>query len=571
MYFPFTEKVGDSIDTVPLRGSIDTVPLRGSIDTVPLRGSIDTVPLRGSIDTVPKRDSIADKLNAVPDTASMDSLQLAIWKHNKQIDDSLYADSLNRQRKSGIDAPVEYTAEDSMTYEGDTKLAFLYGKAHVKYQNMDLESDKMYMSMDSSLVHAMGSRDTTGKKYGLPVFKMGSDTYETDTMSFNFKTKKGLISNVYTQQSDGFMTSELSKRGANGDMFLLHGRYTTCDEPHPDFYFAMSRAKVRPGKDVVFGPTYLVVCDVPLPFAVPYGFFPFTKSYSSGFIMPTYGDETSRGFYLRDGGYYFAISDKMDLKLIGEIFTKGSWGVSAASNYRKRYRYSGSIYASYQSSVEGEKNMPDYSKTTSFKVQWSHRQDAKANPYSTFSASVNFSTTNYERNNLTSMYNPQTMTQSTRTSSVSWSTGFSSIGMTLSTSMNISQNMRDSSMSLTLPDLNVNIAKFYPFKRKHAAGKEKWYEKLYMSYTGQFTNGINAKEDKVLKSNLVRDWKNGMQHKIPIGGNFTLFGYLNVNPSFNFTDRMYLQKYKRSWDADKQREVVNEDLRFLYSQPQTVR
>ncbi len=534
------------------------VKVRDSIDTIPLRDSIDTVPLRDSIEAVPHRASIADSMNAVPDTAAMDSLQLAIWKHNKQIDDSLYADSVNRQRKNGIDAPVEYTAEDSMTYEGDTKLAFLYGKAHVKYQNMDLESDKMYMSMDSSLVHAMGSRDTTtGKKYGLPVFKMGSDTYETDTMSFNFKTKKGLISNVYTQQDDGFMTSELSKRGANGDMFLLHGRYTTCDEPHPDFYFAMSRAKVRPGKDVVFGPTYLVVCDVPLPFAVPYGFFPFTKSYSSGFIMPTYGDETSRGFYLRDGGYYFAISDKMDLKLIGEIYTKGSWGLSAASNYRKRYRYSGSIYASYQNSVEGEKNMPDYSKTTSFKIQWSHRQDAKANPYSTFSASVNFATTSYERNNLTSMYNPQTMTQSTRTSSVSWNTGFSSIGMTLSASMNINQNMRDSMLNLTLPDLNINIAKFYPFKRKHAAGKEKWYEKLYMSYTGHITNGINAKEDKVMKSSLVKDWKNGMQHKIPIGGNFTLFGYLNVNPSFNFTDRMYLQKYKRSWDTEKQREVVD--------------
>ena len=543
---------------VKVRDSIDTIPLRDSIDTIPLRDSIDTVPLRDSIEAVPHRASIADSMNAVPDTAAMDSLQLAIWKHNKQIDDSLYADSVNRQRKNGIDAPVEYTAEDSMTYEGDTKLAFLYGKAHVKYQNMDLESDKMYMSMDSSLVHAMGSRDTTtGKKYGLPVFKMGSDTYETDTMSFNFKTKKGLISNVYTQQDDGFMTSELSKRGANGDMFLLHGRYTTCDEPHPDFYFAMSRAKVRPGKDVVFGPTYLVVCDVPLPFAVPYGFFPFTKSYSSGFIMPTYGDETSRGFYLRDGGYYFAISDKMDLKLIGEIYTKGSWGLSAASNYRKRYRYSGSIYASYQNSVEGEKNMPDYSKTTSFKIQWSHRQDAKANPYSTFSASVNFATTSYERNNLTSMYNPQTMTQSTRTSSVSWNTGFSSIGMTLSASMNINQNMRDSMLNLTLPDLNINIAKFYPFKRKHAAGKEKWYEKLYMSYTGHITNGINAKEDKVMKSSLVKDWKNGMQHKIPIGGNFTLFGYLNVNPSFNFTDRMYLQKYKRSWDTEKQREVVD--------------
>ena len=282
------------------------------------------------------------------DTTLMDSLQKAIWKHNKAIDDSLYADSLNRQRKNGIDAPVHYTATDSMTYEGASGIAHLYGNANVKYEDMDLQSDQIYMSLDSSLVHATGSMDTTGTKFGTPIFKMGSDTYETDTMAFNFKTKKGLVSNVYTEQEDGFMTSELSKRNSTGEMYLYHGRYTTCDEPHPDFYLAMSRAKVRPGKDVVFGPTYLVVADVPLPFAIPYGFFPFTKSYSSGFIMPTYGDETSRGFYLRDGGYYFAVNDKMDLKLIGEIYTKGSWGISAASNYRKRYRYSGSFLASYQ-------------------------------------------------------------------------------------------------------------------------------------------------------------------------------------------------------------------------------
>jgi lipopolysaccharide assembly outer membrane protein LptD (OstA) len=177
---------------------------------------------------------------------------------------------------------------------------------------------------------------------------MGSDKYESDTMAFNFKTKKGLISNVYTQQEDGFLRSEISKRSPNGDIFLQHGRYTTCDAEHPDFYIALSRAKVRPGKEVVFGPAYLVVADVPLPFAIPYGFFPFTKSYSSGFIMPTYGDESNRGFYLRDGGYYFAISDKMDLKLLGEIYTKGSWGLSAAMNYTKRYRFSGSFYASFQ-------------------------------------------------------------------------------------------------------------------------------------------------------------------------------------------------------------------------------
>ncbi len=507
----------------------------------------DSVP----IDSL-KRDSLLKN-----DTTLMDSLHKAIWKHNKAIDDSLRADSINRSRKNGIDAPVYYTATDSMTYEGATGIAHLYGKSNVKYEDMDLESDQIYMSLDSSLVHATGSLDTAGVKFGTPVFKMGSDTYETDTMAFNFKTKKGLINNVYTEQQDGFMTSEISKRNADGDMFLYHGRYTTCDDPHPDFYFAMSRAKVRPGKDVVFGPTYLVVSDVPLPFAIPYGFFPFTKSYSSGFIMPTYGDETSRGFYLRDGGYYFAVSDKMDLKLIGEIYTKGSWGITTSSNYRKRYRYNGSFLFSYQNSVSGDKNMPDYVKTTSFKLQWSHRQDAKANPYSSLSASVNFASTSYEPNNLTSMYNPQRLTQSTRTSSVSWSTNFSSIGMNLGLTTNINQNMRDSTIALTLPDLNVSISRFYPFKRKKMVGKERWYEKISMSYTGHLSNSITTKEDKLMKSSLTKDWRNGMQHTIRTQGNFTLFNYLSLNPSFTLTDRMYTQKYKRSWNVDNQKEVVD--------------
>ena len=530
---------GERCDSIPE----DSVPE----DTIPGRKA----PIPALLKDTVKGDSL--KL----DTASMDSLQKAIWLHNKLIDDSLRADSLNRQRKNGIDAPVEYSADDSMVYMGDTKLAYLYGNSHVKYENMDLSSDQIYMSMDSSLVHATGSRDTTGKKFGTPVFKMGNDTYENDTMAFNFKTKKGLITNVYTQQDEGYMTSEISKRDADGNMYLYHGRYTTCDLPHPDFYFAMSRAKVRPGKDVVFGPAYLVVADVPLPLAIPYGFFPFTQSYSSGFIMPTYGDETSRGFYLRDGGYYFAISDKMDLKLIGEIYTKGSWGVSGASNYRKRYRYSGSFFASYQSSVTGDKNMPDYSKTTSFKVQWSHRQDAKANPYSSLSASVNFATSNYEPNNLTSMYNPQSMTQSTRTSSVSWSTNFSSIGMSLSSTVNLNQNMRDSTIQLTLPDLNISISRFYPFKRKSGVGEERWYEKISMQYTGHLTNSIDTKEDKLLKSSLTKDWRNGMEHRIQTAGSFTLFGYLNLNPSFNFNDKMLTRKHVRSWDVDQQKEKID--------------
>ena len=522
----------------------------------------------GGDSVVAGRDTLAHDSLAVPSLAAgaaadslqpdtLDSLQRAIFLHNKAIDDSLRLDSINRQRKNGIDAPVEYAAEDSMTYEAGSGVAHLFGSAQVKYEDMDLQSEHIYMSMDSSLVHATGAVDSLGNKYGTPVFKMGKDTYESDTMAFNFKTKMGIISDVYTEQDDGFMTSELSKRGANGELYLLHGRYTTCDQPHPDFYFAMSRAKVRPGKDVVFGPTYLVVADVPIPFAIPYGFFPFTKSYSSGFIMPTYGDETSRGFYLRDGGYYFAISDKMDLKLLGEIYTKGSWGLSAASNYRRRYKYSGSFFASYQNTVTGDKNMPDYAKQTSFKIQWSHRQDAKANPFSSLSASVNFATSSYERNNLTSMYNPQSLTQSTRTSSVSWSTTFSSIGMSLSSTFNLNQNMRDSTIALTLPDLNISISRFYPFKRRHAAGKERWYEKISMSYTGHLSNSISTKEDKLMHSSLVKDWRNGMQHSIPISGNFTLFGYLNINPSLNFTDRMYTNKTMRSWDDAQQKEVAD--------------
>ena len=493
------------------------------------------------------------------DTLSMDSLQLAVYHHNKAVDDSIRADSINRASKRGIDAPVTYSANDSLVYDAMTKDAKLYGNSEVKYENMDLKSDKIRMNLDSSLVHATGSPDSTEKSgiKGRPVFVMGADNYDTDTIAFNFKTKKGLVQNALTKQEDGFLRSKLSKRTATGDVYLAHGRYTTCDKEHPDFYISLSRAKVRPGKDVVFGPAYIVVADVPLPFAIPYGFFPFTKSYSSGFIMPSYGDEQNRGFYLRDGGYYFAISDKMDLKLIGEIYTKGSWGLTATSNYRKRYKYNGSFLFSYQDTRTGDKGMPDYAKQTSFKLQWSHRQDAKANPFMSLSASVNFATSSYERNNLTSMYNPQSLTQSTRTSSVNWSTTFSSIGMTLSSTANLSQNMRDSTISMTLPDRNISISRFYPFRRKHAAGDERWYEKIAMSYTGQFSNSINTKENKLMHSSLIKDWRNGFQHNIPISANFTLFKYINLNPSFNFTDRMYTNKVTKSWNERTQTEVAD--------------
>lgn len=457
-----------------------------------------------------------------------------------------------RQSKSALDEPVQYTAKDSITFDYAHSRANLYGDGRVSYQNLQLEADFISMAIDSSVVHAMGREDSLGVVQGPPLFKQGGDEYEPDYISYNFKTQKAFISNVYTEQGEGYLISRDSKRDSSGVMYLQDGKYTTCDAKHPHFYMQMTRAKVRPGKNVVFGPAYLVVADVPLPLAIPFGFFPFSESYSSGFIMPTYGDETRRGFYLRDGGYYFAISDKMDLKTLGEIYTKGSWGLSANSNYRKRYRFSGNFYISYQNTKEGEKNMPDYSVSKSFKVTWSHRQDAKANPSQSFSASVNFATSSYERNNLTSMYNPESYTQSTRTSSVSYSKTFSDIGLTLSGTFNMSQNMRDSSISVSLPSLNISLSRFNPFKRKKAVGKERWYEKIAVSYTGTLSNSISTKENLLFKSNLIKDWRNGMRHQVPVSASFSILNYINVTPSFNFTDRMYTYKVNQSWNPEAQ-------------------
>ncbi len=463
----------------------------------------------------------------------------------------------SRQSSNALDAPVHFTASDSVTFDYVESRANLHGAAKVTYTNLEIQAELITMSIDSSTVHAHGVRDTSGKMQTPPVFKQGDDEYEPDAVSYNFKSRKAFVNNVFTKQGEGYMASEESKRDSSGLMYIRRGRYTTCEAKHPHFYVAMTRAKMRPGKSVVFGPAYLVVEDVPLPLAIPYGFFPFTSSYSSGIIMPTYGDETTRGFYLRDGGYYFAINDKLDLKVLGEIYTKGSWGLSGQSTYKKRYKFSGNFNFSYQHTQEGEKNMPDFSVSKSFKLQWSHRQDAKANPAQSLSASVNFATSSYERNNLTSMYNPQSYTQSTRTSSVAYTRTFSDIGLTVSATMNLSQNMRDSTISMTMPSLNISLARLNPFKRRKMVGAERWYEKIAMSYTGTFSNSISTKEDKLVQSSLIRDWRNGMRHSVPVSASFTLLNYINMTPSFNFNDRMYAFKVNRSWDTDAQIERLD--------------
>ena len=465
--------------------------------------------------------------------------------------DSVGMDSLaaaTTKKKEPLDAPEIYEASDSIVFTKEG-YAHLYGEGKVNYQNIELTSAVITMNMDSSTVYATGVTDTAGVETGSPIFKDGETPYESKIMRYNFKTKKGFINSIVTQQGEGYVTSEEGKKGANDEIYMRHGKYTTCDNhEHPHFYLKLSMAKVRPKKNVVFGPAQLVVEDVPLPIAVPFGFFPFNSSYSSGFIMPTYGDEMNRGFYLRDGGYYFAISDQMDLKVLGEVFTKGSWGLSAASNYNKRYKFSGSFNASYLVTKTGEKNMPDYSVSKDFRIQWSHRQDAKANPNSSFSASVNFATSSYDRSSLSSLYNPQQYSQNTKASSVSYSRNFPEIGLNISGAFNITQNTRDSSLSMTLPDVNISLNRIYPFKRKKSAGDERWYEKISLQYTGSITNSISTKDNLLFKTPLTQ-WENGMQHKIPVSATFNLFKYINIVPSFNYTERWYLRKVKQSYDA----------------------
>ena len=473
--------------------------------------------------------------------------------------DTTVTDSTTSEKKDPLDAPVAYQADDSLVWVVQTAKAHLYKNSKVDYQNIGLTAEQITVDIDTKTVKAHGVSDSTGVAIGRPVFKDGETPYESDTMSYNFGSRKGYISNIVTQQGEGYITSNDAKKGTENEFFLQNGKYTTCDNhKNPHFYVALTRAKVRPGKNAVFGPAYLVVEDVPLPLAIPFGFFPFSNDkYASGFIMPSYGDELERGFYLRDGGYYFAISDYMDLKLTGEIFTKGSWGLSARSSYNKRYKYSGAFNLSTLTTKRGEKNMPDYSVSKDFKIQWSHRQDAKASPNSTFSASVNFATSSYERSNLSSQYNLALSSQSTRTSSVSYSRTFPDIGLTLSGTFNIAQNVRDSSLSVSFPDLNISLSRLYPFKRKKRLGKEQWYEKIALSYSGYLKNSIQSKEDEIMKTNILRDWNNGMQHRIPISATFNLFKYINMTAAFNYTERWYTYRQEKEWDETLQTAVTD--------------
>lgn len=460
-------------------------------------------------------------------------------------------DSLSTAKKKAIDARITYTSQDSMVITGNG-VAHMYGSGELQYKSMGLKAEYIRVNMDSSLLYAQGVMDTIENEWvGKPVFSEGNDSYETEQIRFNLKTQKALIRNAVTEQGEGYIIADKTKKVENDVLMMAGGKYTTCnDHDHPHFYMQLTKAKVKPGSYIASGPAYLVVGDVPLPLAIPFGFFPFTQQYSSGLIMPNFGDDYTRGLYLRGLGYYFAINDYMDLQVTGDIYTRGTWAVYASSKYVKRYKFRGNVSINYRWDVTGEKDMPDYNVAKNLSVQWSHSQDSKANPYNNFSASVNFKTSGYNRSNINSYYNMQANAENTTSSSISYTQRFPDSPWNIGLSMNLTQRTKDSTLNVTLPSLTVSMSRIYPFKRKVRVGKEKWYEKISLQYNGSFTNSITCKEDYFLKSNFVKDWNNNLKHTLSSSASFTLFKYISITPSVNFNDRMYFSRVDQSWNEE---------------------
>lgn len=466
-----------------------------------------------------------------------------------------------RRTKADLDNQVIFSSKDSMIMVG-REMTYMYGDGQIDYGDLKLTAEDIELDMAKSEVYAVGVEDSLGEVIGSPVFEEAGTAYESGTMRYNFKSKRGYITNVITQQGEGYLTGGTTKKTDGEDFYVENGRYTTCDDHEcPHFYLQLTRAKVRPKKNIVTGPAYMVLAGLPLPLAVPFGYFPFSDKYASGVIEPTFGDDYNRGFYLSDGGYYFAINDYIDLALTGEIYTKGSWGLSAQSTYAKRYKFNGRFNINYLKTINGDKGDPDYSTATNFQILWSHSQDAKANPNMTLSASVNFTTSGYSRSSVNSYYS-SAFTENTKSSTVNMTYRFPESKWQLSTSLNVSQRTQDSTLAVSFPNVNVSMSQTYPFKRKKAVGDEKWYEKIRISYSGQLQNSLTAQQDVFFKKSLIKDWRNGMKHNIPISATFNLFKYFNLTPSINVTDRMYTSKIRREWDPAKSAEVTDTTYSF---------
>lgn len=452
-----------------------------------------------------------------------------------------------------LDDVISGKNTDSLVYDVKSRRVFIYNQGDVQYTEMNLKADYIQIDMDTKEMFAYGVPDTLGKA-SRPEFVERGTTYTMDTIAYNIDSKKAKIKGVVTQEGEGFLIGKNVKKMADNVIHIRDGRYTTCDDhEHPHFYIALTRGKVIPGKKVISGYAYLVIEDVPIFFpGVPEAFFPLTSGRSSGFILPSFGEETARGFFLRDGGYYFAINDNADLTLRASIFTKGSWEARASSTYLKRYKYNGNLSFNYTKTILGDKGLSDYQNTNAYNLAWSHSQNPKANPGTTFSASVNFQTSGYAK------YSSQTIQErqsATTQSSISYAKNWSGSPFSLSANMNLNQSRRDSTYTIAFPTVTLNMTRINPLKRKNAIGKERFYEKITLSYTGNLNNRVTVKERDFMQQQMFEDMVNGVRHSVPVSLSFNMLNYINASLNVPYNENWYFKKVEKEWDPVSQRQV----------------
>jgi lipopolysaccharide assembly outer membrane protein LptD (OstA) len=464
------------------------------------------------------------------------------------VSDTLVVDSLaGAAQKDVLDARVDYKANDSTLFDLDNKKVFLYGEAEINYDDINLKAAYIEIDFEKNEVYASGTPDSTGKDVGLPVFKQGDQTFKSKVMRYNYKSKKGFINKVITEDGSGYLHGETVKKMGDDVVNISKGSYTTCsNEEHPHFAFRYNRSKVIPKKRIVTGPAFLVIEDVPTPLAIPFGFFPNKQGQRSGIILPTYGESRDRGFYFEGMGYYFYINDYLDFKVVGDIYTLGSWAVRPSFRYKKRYKYTGTANLVYAINVTGTAETPDYSKKRDFKIQWSHRQDSKARPRSNFSADVNIVTSTLNR------YNPSTTQDylsNTFRSSIAYQTNFGGkYFITINAAHD--QNTLTKIVNVTLPELTFSVNRFNPFTSKKKTGPNKWYDNITVSYNMNAKNTVSAADSVILTPEALDLMKNGIKHAMPISSPVKLLKYFNWTNSISLNDRMYFESYRKYWSDD---------------------
>ncbi|PKP21108.1 MAG: LPS-assembly protein LptD [Bacteroidetes bacterium HGW-Bacteroidetes-21] len=453
----------------------------------------------------------------------------------------------NNSNADSLDASVHYFSADSMKMNLKEKKVYLYNNAEIQYKEVNLKAGYIEMNFGKNEVYASGIKDSSGVVNGTPVFKDGDEEFESDWIRYNFKTKKGIISNVTTAQSGGFLHGEKVKRLPDGNICLKNGYYTTCDEDHPHYYINLTKAKVIPDDKIVSGPAYLVIEDLPVPLGIPFGFFPNKKGNTSGILIPEYGEENNRGFFLRNGGYYFAINDYVNLALTGDIYSMGSWGLNTLTNYKKRYKFNGNMNFSYSKLIIGEKESSIYQNQNTYWLRWSHAQDPKAHPNHTFNANVNMGSSSYNKYNSNINNNAYASSNRLRSdvqSNVSFNQRWSGTPFSLSANARHEQNFVDSTVSLSVPELNFTVSRIYPFKRKNSTNSN-FLSKIGVSYSSNFKNTLKIREEELFTDNALKNFKNGIQHSVPVSTSMTLLKYFNLNPSLSFTSRWYFKSLSR--------------------------